>query len=76
MFSAVHLKGDSRPKSLKKIDTMRGRSRIGLGERLTRDTFCVGDLPFCCILLMNHSRWPLSAELRLAKGRQRKAWAA
>ena len=31
---------------------------FALDERLARDTFVVGDMPLCRVLLMNDSRWP------------------
>ena len=31
---------------------------FALDERLAKDTFVVGDLPLCRVLLMNDSRWP------------------
>ena len=32
--------------------------RFALDERLAKDTFVVGDMPLCRVLLMNNSRWP------------------
>jgi hypothetical protein len=29
-----------------------------LDDRLARDTFVIGDLPLCRVLLMNDARWP------------------
>jgi diadenosine tetraphosphate (Ap4A) HIT family hydrolase len=29
-----------------------------LDGRLARDTFVIGDLPLCRVLLMNDARWP------------------
>ena len=31
---------------------------FALDERLAKDTFVVGDMPLCRVLLMNNSRWP------------------
>jgi diadenosine tetraphosphate (Ap4A) HIT family hydrolase len=31
---------------------------FALDERLAKDTFVIGDMPLCRVLLMNDSRWP------------------
>jgi diadenosine tetraphosphate (Ap4A) HIT family hydrolase len=39
-----------------------------LDDRLARDTFVIGDLPLCRVLLMNDARWPWLILVRRREG--------
>jgi hypothetical protein len=49
---------NSRLKKLNKIDVNCSSGRVGLDERLARDTLFVGDFGLCRVLLMNNARGP------------------